>query len=167
MRRPTARRGSFFRPLLATFACAFLVACGGPDFEAVKAYKGFLEEAKPSLTKMNRVRVDLFHVAEPSEMLAKFKSDLQPELARLSKLASEHPTPSTTRLAEIHTTLKKVLSDYNESTSKLVDRLGSAKDDRDREAALVAWGEADQKFGADMAKLVDQLTHYLDEQMKR
>lgn len=167
MHRSLVARRFALRSLLAATLLFALPACGGPDFEAIRGYKGFLEEAKPSLTKMNRVRVDLFHVAEPSEMLAKFKTDLLPEVARLSKLASDHPTPGTTQLAEIHTTLKKVLSDYNEETTKLVDRLGSAKDDRDREAALVAWGESDQKFGADMAKLVEQLTRYLDEQTKR
>lgn len=167
MRRPTAARTFAVRPMLAALALSVLTACGGPDFEAVKGYKTFLEEAKPSLTKMNRVRVDLFHVAEPDEMLAKFKTDLLPEVNRLSKLAADHPTPGTTALAEIHTTLKKVLADYSEATSTLVTRLGAAKDDRDREAALVQWGESDQKFGADMAKLVDQLTAYLDKQTKR
>jgi hypothetical protein len=146
---------------------ALLCGCGGPDFEAVKTYKVFLEEAKPSLTKMNRVRVELFHVGDPDEMLSKFKVDLLPEVSRLAKLASDQPTPNTTQLAEIHTTLKKVLSDYAEATDKLVSRLESAEGDRDREGALVQWGEADQKFGSDMASLVGDLSAYLDKQMKR
>lgn len=154
--------------LLAVLALSLaLVACGGPDFEAVKAYKVFLEEAKPSLAKMNNVRTELFHVGEPDQMLAKFRDGLLPELERLAKLAGEQPTPETTRLAEIHTTLKKVLTDYTEATKKLVERLGAAKDDRDREAALVSWGELDQKFGSDMSKLVDDLSAYLDSQMKK
>ena len=155
-------------PILFLGLIAMLLGgCGGPDFESVKIYKVFLEEAKPSLTKMNRVRVDLFHVGDPDEMLAKFKTDLLPEVSRLAKLAGQQPTPNTTQLAEIHTTLKKVLVDYAESTEKLVQRLESSKDDRDREAALVQWGESDQKFGADMASLVGDLSSYLDKQMKR
>ncbi len=154
------------RTLLA-LNLAFIGACGGPDFDAVRAYKSFLEEAKPSLTKMNGVRMELFNVGEPQEIFTKFRDGLLPEVKRLAKLAAEQPTPETTRLAEIHTTLKKVLADYAEATTKLVERLQSARDDRDREAALVAWGELDQKFGADMSKLVEELTAYLDAQMKK
>jgi len=44
--------------------------------------------------------------------------------------------------------------------------LTAAKDDREREAALVTWGEFDQKFGADMSSLVKELEDYLEAQMK-
>lgn len=182
-------------------ACALLImlvvaGCGGPDFEAIKGYKSFLEEAKEPLQKMNRVREELFQLSDPAEMQAKFKDDLLPAVKKLAKEAKDHETPEVKKLSEIHVTLRNVLKDYAEDTSKLVDALEDAakreKDglasakklsdetartkseakahsdaDRAREAALVVWGEADQKFGSRMQDLVDSLTKYLDKQMKK
>lgn len=175
--KPAARRsGPILRVLSTLVVAAALSACGGPDFEAVTQYKLFLEKAKPSLTKMNQVREDLFQISDPNEMLTKFRDQLLPEVERLSKLADEHPTPEVSRLAEIHVTLRNVMKDYAVSTRTLVDRLEAAEKDPKRtgdeldsarEQALVGWGEDDQKFGGHMAKLVADLSSYLDDQMKQ
>ncbi len=166
---------------LANLVLAFVITviaagCGGPDFEAVASYKGFLEQAKPSLNKMNRVREDLFQLSDPDQVLPKFRDELLPEVKTLARLANEHPTPEVKRLAEIHVTLRNVMRDYSESTGKLVDRLekiaaGDEKDDskrdRLREQAVISWGEDDQKFGSHMETLAADLTRYLDDQMKQ
>lgn len=168
------------RTTIATFVAAMIVAtamagCGGPDFEAVAQYKGFLEQAKPSLNKMNRVREDLFQLSDPDDVLPKFRDELLPVVKQLSQLAAEHPTPETSRLAEIHVTLRNVLRDYAESTAKLVERLQKIeadteadpdKRDEARELAVIGWGEDDQKFGTHMETLAADLTRYLDDQMK-
>ena len=160
----------------ALLAGALMAGCGGPDFEAVAEYKGFLEQAKPSLNKMNRVREDLFQLSDPDDVLPKFRDELLPVVKQLNQLAKEHPTPETRRLAEIHVTLRNVLRDYADSTAKLVQRLEKiqADDSRDaadkgdeaREQAVIAWGEDDQKFGTHMETLAADLTRYLDDQMK-
>ena len=174
--KPDAGPGRMIAPLLAALiGVAALAGCGGPDFEAVSEYKGFLEQAKPSLNKMNRVREDLFQLSDPDEVLPKFRDELLPVVKQLSQLAKEHPTPETSRLAEIHVTLRNVLRDYAEATATLVERLQKVeagdKSDPDkrheaRELAVIAWGEDDQKFGAHMETLAADLTRYLDDQMK-
>ncbi len=163
--------------LTAAILVGVLVSgCGGPDFEAVANYKGFLEQAKPSLNKMNRVREDLFQLSDPAEVLPKFRDELLPEVKALSKLANEHPAPEVKRLAQIHMTLQNVMRDYTESTVKLVDQLEKveadtqsepAKRDKAREQAVISWGEGDQKFGSHMQSLAADLTRYLDDQMKQ
>jgi len=154
----------------------FAAGCGGPDFEAVASYKGFLEQAKPSLNKMNRVREDLFQLSDPAEVLPKFRDELLPEVRQLDRLAKKHPTPEVKRLAEIHVTLRNVMRNYSESTAKLVERLekveadataSPTKRDQMREQAVISWGEDDQKFGSHMQSLATDLTRYLDEQMKQ
>ena len=151
----------------ALLAVVLTASCGGPDFEAVASYKGFLEQAKPSLNKMNRVREDLFQLSDPAEVLPKFRDELLPEVNELSKLAKAHPTPEVKRLAEIHVTLRNVMRDYAESTAKLVEQLEKveantkadpAQRDKMREQAVISWGEGDQKFGSHMQTLAADLT---------
>ena len=179
--------------LLVTFMSS---GCGGPDFEAIKGYKNFLEGAKQPLQKMNSVREELFQLSHPSEMQAKFQKELLPEVNKLKELANQHTTPEVAELKGIHTTLQQVLKNYSEATDKLVKELeqaqqtetnglaaakkiadederkaseakATASGDRIREQALITWGEADQAFGSKMQELVESLTTYLDSQMKR
>ena len=156
-------------------ACAVLClpGCSRPDFEAITNYKQFLEKAKPSLSRMNQAREDLFQLSDASEMTPKFKQELLPQVQQLSDLANAQPEPQVERLARIHSKLKGVLVAYSEATAVLVDRLEAIAanskfndDERARqlERALLRWGEADQRFGKDMADLVNELSKYLDDQ---
>lgn len=153
-------------PLAIVLLVPALVACGNAEFSAVKSYKTFLEEAKPSLQAMNRVRQELFTVDDSDEMLGKFRDDLLPAVQKLAKLAADQPEPDVSKLKTIHETLRSVLASYVTSTDELVTALEKATKDEDREHALVAWGEADGKFGSDMASLVRDLEAYLDKLRK-
>ena len=150
--------------LFAVFC--FGTACGNADFDAVKEYKAFLEDAKPSLQAMNRVREELMQVDSPDDTLSKFRDELLPEVKKLSALASEQASPEVKKLKTIHETLQSVLSNYANSTQTLVDALDAAKGDEDREKALLSWGEDDEKFGSDMASLVQDIETYLDKLRK-
>jgi len=152
--------------VLALVGAASLSGCGNADFTAVKAYKSFLEDAKPSLQKMNRVREELFQVESSEEMLGKFRDELLPEIEKLAKLAKEHPDPEVKKLKAIHETLRSVLAQYSEATAALVEELEKATKDEEREKSLVTWGEADGKFGTDMSTLVQDLEAYLDKLRK-
>ena len=143
-----------------------LSGCGNADFDAVKRYKDFLQDAKPSLQAMNRVREQLMRVNSPEDMLLKFRDELLPQVKNLRDLAKKHPDPEVKKLKQIHETLRSVLGNYAESTDNLVKSLNEAKSDEDREAALVSWGGEDEKFGSNMAKLVNDLESYLDKLRK-
>ena len=152
---------------MAAAAVALSTAgCGNADFDAVKNYKAFLEDAKPSLQAMNRVREELMQVDSAEDMQKKFRDELLPEVKKLSSLAQAHPTPEVKKLKAIHETLQSVLNNYAESTGELVDALDKAEKDEDREKALVEWGEHDEKFGSNMASLVSDLESYLDKLRK-
>lgn len=148
---------------IAIVACS---GCGNSDFDAVKSYKNFLEDAKPSLQTMNRVREELMQVDSADDMLKKFRDELLPEVKKLSALAAEQETPEVKKLAKIHETLQSVLKKYSDSTEALVKELDAAKQDEDRERALVNWGEDDEKFGSGMASLVRDLERYLEQLRK-
>lgn len=141
-------------------------ACGNANFDAVKNYKEFLSDAKPSLQAMNRVREEFMHVDSAEDTLIKFRDELLPEVKKLSTLAQEHPTPSVKKLKAIHETFQSVLSKYANSTEDLVEALNEAKKDEDREKALITWGGEDERFGSSMAALVRDLEDYLDELRK-
>jgi hypothetical protein len=122
---------------------------------------------------MNQAREDLFQLSDPGEMTPKFKLELLPQVQQLSDLANAQPEPQVERLARIHSKLKGVLVAYSEATAVLVGRLeaiaaNSKFDDGERaqqlERTLLRWGEADQRFGKDMADLVNELSKYLDDQ---
>ena len=165
-----------FAHVLTACVVLCLLACSRPDFEAIANYKQFLEKAKPSLSKMNQAREDLFQLGDPDEMTPKFKDELLPQIQQLSDLAKGQPEPEVERLARIHAKLKGVLIAYSEATAALVDRLEAIATngklgDGDRaqrlERTLLRWGEADQRFGKDMADLVNELSKYLDDQASR
>lgn len=174
--------------LVALLLGVSLVACSNPEFDAVAEYKVFLEQARPSLNEMNKVRDELFNITDASpdgedqkivdlvnHMLDLFKDDLLPEVVKLADLAESQPRPGVIKLADIHSRLQLVLRNYADSTGKLVERLEDAKSNASRgaakeaealkqlETALVSWGEADQKFGANMSRLVDDLKKFLDD----
>lgn len=151
--------------LALALACSF-ASCGNSAFDSVKNYKEFLSGAKPSLQAMNRVREELMQVDSAEDMLSKFKDELLPEVKKLASLAQKHPTPDVKKLKMIHETFQSVLSKYADSTEELVNALDKAKKDEDREAALVAWGGEDEKFGSSMAALVRDLEAYLDKLRK-
>ena len=163
----TSSRRSFLGLVLAsalTLGAVSMGACSSPEVDDVREYKLFLEKAKPSLTGMNKAREDLYQVNDPDQMLPLFRDNLLPQIDALSKAAQEQPAPRG-KLGEIHTTLQGTVSRYVESTRKLVDKLKSGKDE-DREAAIVMWGEDDQKFGKEMTGLVNDLSAYLGELKK-
>lgn len=162
---PARHRAAAFA-LIAGLCAVAASGCSNADFDAVKSYKNFLEDAKPSLQAMNRVREELMQVDSADDMLKKFRDELLPEVKKLSTLAKEHPTPEVKKLKTIHETLQSVMSAYAESTERLVKELDAAKQDEDRERALVTWGEDDEKFGANMAALVRDLESYLDKLRK-
>ena len=166
MRLPRHRHVRRSMVALAWLGAVGIGGCGNADFAAVKAYKVFLEDAKPSLQKMNSVREQLFLVESPEEMLGKFRDELLPEVDRLAKLAKDHPDPEVKKLKTIHSTLRSVMQRYSEATARLVEELEKATKDEEREKALVTWGEADGKFGSDMAALVEELEQYLDKLRK-
>lgn len=147
-----------------TLSLLALAACGSHEFDDVRQYKLFLEKAKPALTGMNKAREDLYQVNDPEQMLPLFRDSLLPRVEELSKAANDEKVPSG-KLGDIHQGLQTTLSRYAESTTKLVDRLKSAKED-EREQAIVAWGEDDQKFGKSMSGLVNDLSTYLAELKK-
>ena len=154
------------RILLALFTLGLLslAACGSHEFDDVREYKLFLEKAKPALTGMNKAREDLYQVNDPEQMLPLFRDSLLPRVQELSKAANEEKMPGG-KLGDIHQGLQQTLSRYAESTSKLVERLKSAKED-EREQAIVQWGEDDQKFGKSMSGLVTDLSAFLSELKK-
>ncbi len=189
------KRDKYRTLLLSLCVFTLLSGCGGPDFEAIKGYKHFLEGAKKPLQNMNSIREELFQLSHPSEMQSKFEQELLPEVNKLKELALQHSTPDVAKLKEIHSTLQNVLKNYSAATAVLVNQLQLAKStetkkmaeaakigdederkaaeakataagDRLREQALIAWGEADQAFGSTMQELVESLTQYLDIQMK-
>ncbi len=160
-----------FLTLLCIF-CLNATACGrGAEFDAVREYKVFLEEAKPSLVAMNKAREELFQLDSPDKMLPLFKDKLLPLVDKLSKLAADQKKPDG-KLGDIHANLAATLSAYAKATHDLVDKLAddkkgaaeksaAAKSD-DQEKAVVNWGVSDQKFGKSMTQLVNDLTEYLD-----
>ncbi len=154
------------RTLLGLLALGLLglAACGSHEFDDVRQYKVFLEGAKPALTGMNKAREDLYQVNDPEQMLPLFRDSLLPHVEALSKAASEQKVPAG-KLGDIHQTLQSTLTKYAESTKKLVEHLKSAKED-EREQAIVAWGEEDQKFGKSMSGLVNDLSAYLSDLKK-
>jgi hypothetical protein len=160
-------RGGIARRLvlaLCTLGLLSLAACGSHEFDDVRQYKVFLEGAKPALTGMNKAREDLYQVNDPEQMLPLFRDSLLPRVEELSKAANDEKVPSG-KLGDIHQALQSTLTKYAESTKKLVEHLKSAKED-EREQAIVAWGEEDQKFGKSMSGLVNDLSAYLSELKK-
>lgn len=151
-------------PLLVVTPLAVLPACASHEFDDVRDYKLFLEKAKPSLTGMNKAREDLYQVNDPDQMLPLFRDSLLPQVEQLNKTAAEQKAPGG-KLGDIHGNLQGVLSRYAEATKNLVEKLKSTKDE-DREQAIVAWGESDQKFGKEMTGLVNDLSAYLAELKK-
>lgn len=160
-------------PFLAAVAlfCLQASACGrGPEFDAVREYKVFLEEAKPSLVAMNKAREELFQLDSPDKMLPLFKDKLLPLVDKLSKLAADQKKPDG-KLSDIHANLAATLAAYAKATHDLVDKLADDKKGGDKtaaakiddqEKAVVNWGVSDQKFGKSMTQLVNDLTEYLD-----
>lgn len=145
---------------LAALATVALSGCSTPEFDAVRAYKLFLENAKPALVAMTDARKELFEVNNPDKMLPLFRDKLLPQVKELERLSAEQ-APPIGKLGEIHNSLRETLETYSKSTERLVKKLQTAKED-DREAILVMWGEDDGKFGQQMAQLVDELSRYLD-----
>jgi hypothetical protein len=160
------RTVSFSRRSLLLLALSVLAlsACGSHEFDDVRQYKLFLEKAKPALTGMNKAREDLYQVNDPEQMLPLFRDSLLPRIEELSKAANDEKVPIG-KLGDIHQGLQATLNRYAEGTRKLVERMKTAKDD-EREQAIVAWGEDDQKFGKSMSGLVNDLSAYLGELKK-
>jgi len=153
------------RRLLAGACLALCLAasgCGNPEIDAVRSYKGFLEQARLPLEQMNKVRDELYKSDNADQILATFKDKLLPELQALSTKAEQQESPpAAPKLAEFHGSLKMTLRDYAKATERLVKEL-EKKDDEGRERAISEWGEDDRKFGEQMDKLKDELGAYLD-----
>lgn len=147
--------------LLAVLATGFLLGCANPEMEAVRTYKDFLERAKPSLLAMNQARQDLYDLNEPEKMPTLFKDKLLPQVEQFSALADKEPALPG-KLGTVHEGLKSALKNYAGATRQLVDKLKSTNDD-EREKALLAWGQDDQRFGKQMESLVEDLSKHLDE----
>lgn len=136
--------------------------CSNPEMDAVRTYKGFLEQARSPLEQMNKVRDDLYKSDNADQILATFKDKLLPALQSLRDKAEQQASPpAAPRLAEFHGSLKQTLGDYTKATERLVKEL-EKKDDEGRERAISEWGEDDRKFGEQMDKLKDELGAYLD-----
>ena len=146
--------------LASGLALALTLGCSSPELEAVRSYRDFLERAKPSLLAMNQARQELYDLNEPDKMPAKFEEKLLPQIKAFSELADKEPKVPG-KLGEIHEGLKTALRDYAKATQELTAKLKTTKDE-DREKALLAWGQEDQKFGKQMALLVDDLSRHLD-----
>lgn len=142
--------------------CLLASGCSNPEIDAVRSYKGFLEQAREPLEKMNKVRDDLYKSDNADQILATFKDQLLPELQKLSDSAEKQESPpAAPKLSEFHGSLKQTLRDYTKATERLVKEL-EKKDDEGRERAISEWGEDDRKFGEQMDKLKDELGAYLD-----
>jgi hypothetical protein len=162
-RRPPSSLLTGARTVLAALTAFTVVAlsgCSSPEFNAVREYKLFLENAKPALVAMTEARKELFEVNNPDKMLPLFRDKLLPQVKELERLSAEQ-APPIGKLGEIHNSLRETLETYSRSTERLVKKLQTAKEE-DREAILVMWGEDDGKFGQQMALLVDELSRYLD-----
>jgi len=151
--------------LLLAAVCA--TGCDRREFHAVEMYKGFLDEAKPSLVNMNDARDKLMNIQSTDEIVPLFREKLMPEVHSLQNLANKTTPPAEVdALVKIHDRLKGTLNDYAEKTDDMLKRLEAARDDKERETALLEWGEADKSFGDGMTRLVKELKEYL-EKVKR
>jgi hypothetical protein len=159
-------------PLLLALSLS-LAACANQEFSQVKTYKEFLNQAKPSLQGMNKVRTEMMMNADSIDtMLVKFEAGLLPNVQQLHDLVDKQAAP-TGRLGEIHGTFKQITGDYLAATKQLVERLKAAKAknaDDEIERAILEWGAKDKVFGEQMGDesqgLVRDLTEYLDNLVK-
>lgn len=167
-----AVRPRWTAPLLVALALA-LGACTNAEFDQVRTYKEFLNQAKPSLEGMNRVRTEMMMNADSIDvMLVKFEAGLLPNVQQLHGLVDKQAVP-TGRLGEIHLQFKKITGDYLAATKQLVERVKAAKAknaDDEIERAILEWGAKDKVFGEQMGDetqgLVLDLSEYLDKLVK-